>query len=112
MIAGEWTDPARSKITLGDYAVAWIAERPGLRPRTVDLYSWLLEKHITPYLGGVPIGNVSTGMIREWRADLLRNGVSVSMAAKAYRAGARNPYDRGRRRQNPGTESVPRPGCR
>ena len=24
-------------------------------------------------------------MIREWRADLLRNGVSVTMAAKAYR---------------------------
>jgi hypothetical protein len=45
----------------------------------------LLGKHITPYLGGVPLGTLSTRLIREWRAELLRNGVSVSVAAKAYR---------------------------
>jgi integrase len=45
----------------------------------------LLGKHITPYLGGVDLGRLDTPMIREWRAKLLGNGVSVSMAAKAYR---------------------------
>jgi integrase len=83
--SGEWTDPERGKTKLADYAATWIAQRPGLRVRTVDLYSWLLAKHITPYLGGVPIGKLSTPMIRKWRADLLDKGVSVSMAAKAYR---------------------------
>ena len=83
--AGEWTDPERGKVSLGAYAASWVAQRPGLRVRTVDLYSWLLAKHIAPYLGGVPIGKESTPMIRKWRADLLGNGVSVSMAAKAYR---------------------------
>jgi hypothetical protein len=83
--AGEWTDPDRSKVKLADYAASWITERPKLRPRTVDLYRWLLKKHIAPYLGGVPIGKLSTTMIREWRAKLLGNGVSVSVAAKAYR---------------------------
>lgn len=85
MMAGEWTGPERGKVKLGDYAATWIAERPGLRVRTVDLYSWHLAKHIAPYLGSVPIGKLSTPMIRKWRADLLSNGVSVSMAAKAYR---------------------------
>jgi integrase len=85
MMAGEWTEPERGKVKLGDYAATWIAERPGLRVRTVDLYSWHLAKHIAPYLGSVPIGKLSTPMIRKWRADLLSNGVSVSMAAKAYR---------------------------
>ena len=85
IVEGEWTDPERGKVSLGDYAASWVAQRPGLRVRTVDLYSWLLAKHIAPYLGGVPIGKVSTPMIRKWRAALLRNGVSVSMAAKAYR---------------------------
>ena len=85
MMAGEWTDPERGKVKLGDYAATWIAERPGLRVRTVDLYSWHLAKHIAPYLGSVPIRKLSTPMIRKWRADLLSNGVSVSMAAKAYR---------------------------
>ena len=85
MAAGQWIDPDRGKVKLADYAVTWIAQRPGLRPRTVDLYRWLLGKHITPYLGGVAVGKMSTAMIREWRATLLGNGVSVSMAAKAYR---------------------------
>jgi integrase len=83
--AGEWTDPDRAKVRLGEYASAWIAERPGLRPRTADLYRWLLGNHITPYLGGVPLSKLSTRLIREWRATLLRDGVSVSVTAKAYR---------------------------
>ncbi|MFI7042025.1 tyrosine-type recombinase/integrase [Microbispora rosea] len=85
MISAEWTDPDRGKVKLKDYAETWISQRPGLRPRTVDLYTWLLKKHITPYLGGAQLGKLSTAMIRQWRADLLGNGVSVSVAAKAYR---------------------------
>jgi Phage integrase, N-terminal SAM-like domain len=73
------------KVKLGEYASAWITERPGLRPRTMDLYRWLFRKHIEPHLGCAPIGRLSTRMIREWRATLLANGVSVSVAAKAYR---------------------------
>jgi integrase len=85
MASGEWTDPERGKTKLADYATAWITQRPRLRPRTIDLYRWLLAKHIAPHLGGVPIGKISTAMIREWRATLLGNGVSVSVTAKAYR---------------------------
>ncbi len=85
MRSGEWTDPERSKVKLGDYAAAWITERPGLRPRTMDLYRWLFRKHIDPYLGGAPVGKLSPRMIREWRATLRANGVSVSVTAKAYR---------------------------
>jgi hypothetical protein len=85
MASGGWTDPDRGKVELADYAATWITQRPRLRPRTTDLYRWLLGKHITPYLGAVHVGKLSTPMIREWRASLLGNGVSVSMAAKAYR---------------------------
>jgi integrase len=84
MASGSWTDPERGRIKLGDYASLWIAER-GLRPRTMDLYRWLLKKHIAPYLGGVPVGKMSARLVREWRAELLGNGASVSVAAKAYR---------------------------
>jgi hypothetical protein len=90
MISGVWADSDRSKIKLRDYAAIWIAQRAALRPRTVDLCSWLCRKHINPYLGGVPLGRLSTPMIREWRPNLLRRGVSVSMAAKAYRLLARS----------------------
>ncbi|MHB1594678.1 MAG: tyrosine-type recombinase/integrase [Streptosporangiaceae bacterium] len=85
MITGEWTDPQRGKIKLRDYAQTWIAQRPGLRVRTVDFYRWLLARHIEPFLGDIPIGKLSTQAIREWRAGLLAAGVSATMAAKAYR---------------------------
>ena len=83
--SGNWTDPDRGKVKLSAYASKWITERPGLRVRTMDLYRWLLRKHIEPYLGGVPIARLSPQMVREWRATLLNGGVSVSVTAKAYR---------------------------
>jgi hypothetical protein len=55
-----------------------IRERPGLRPRTVELYRWLLAKHIAPHLGGVALGKLSTAIIRRWRAELLASGASTS----------------------------------
>lgn len=85
MARGEWIDHVRAKIRLEGYASKWIDERAGLRPRTVQLYRWTLRKHIAPYLGGVPLGKLDTPMIREWRAKLLREGVSAGMVAKAYR---------------------------
>ena len=59
LMAGEWADPGRGKVRLGPYAARWIVQRPGLRPRTADLYSWLLRKYIVPQLGAVPLGKLS-----------------------------------------------------
>jgi integrase len=85
IMQGEWTDPVRAKIKLGDYAERWITERPALRPRTVALYRWLLKKHIHPHIGGVELGKLSTAVVRQWRTTLLEQGVSTSIAAKSYR---------------------------
>ncbi|MFI9640286.1 tyrosine-type recombinase/integrase [Micromonospora sp. NPDC051925] len=85
MARGEWIDPERGKVRLRDYAERWIDERPNLRPRTVHLYRWTLGKHVTPYLGDMPLNRIDTPMVREWRSRLLAEGVSVTMAAKAYR---------------------------
>jgi integrase len=85
IMQGEWTDPERAKIKLDDYASQWISQRPGLRPRTVELYRWLLRKHISPHLGGVELGKLSTAIVRQWRAERLEAGVSESVTAKAYR---------------------------
>jgi integrase len=45
----------------------------------------LLRRHITPWIGGVPLGRIDTPLVREWRARLLAEGVSVTMAAKSCR---------------------------
>jgi integrase len=81
----EWIDPDRAKIRLQDYAERWIVQRPNLRPRTIHLYTWLLGKHVTPYIGAIPLSRLDTPTVREWRTTLLAAGVSQTMAAKAYR---------------------------
>jgi hypothetical protein len=34
----DWINPDDGKISLSEYAETWIDERPGLRPKTVELY--------------------------------------------------------------------------
>lgn len=85
LISGEWTDPERGKVKLGDYATKWIEQRQKLRPRTRELYAWLLRKHIAPHLGSVALGQLSTPMIRDWLSVLADAGVSATSRAKAYR---------------------------
>jgi integrase len=84
LVSRSWRDPEAGRVPLADYGDKWIKER-GLRPRTVELYRWLLGRYITPRLGRVNLVDLDTPMIREWRAELLDSGVSPVMAAKAYR---------------------------
>ena len=50
VIRGEWSSPDARRVTVGEYAYAWVAERP-LQPRTRELYESQLRNHIEPYLG-------------------------------------------------------------
>ncbi|MHA6785845.1 tyrosine-type recombinase/integrase [Pseudonocardia saturnea] len=86
MVAGDWTNPERAKVRLGEYVDQWITQRPALRPRTVELYRWLHRRYIDPEIGNVPIGSLSPATVRQWRSDLLtRRKASESVTAKSYR---------------------------
>lgn len=85
IINGDWTDPDGGKVPLADYAQTWIEERPGLRPKTITLYRYLLRKHIAPALGTLAIADIQAGRVRHWRKQLLDSGVSEVTTAKAYR---------------------------
>ncbi len=85
MVRGEWTDPDRGKVPFAEYADRWIQERAGLRPRTRELYRWLLSRYLEPSFGRVHLAVIDPPMVRTWRARLLESGVSQSMVAKAYR---------------------------
>jgi len=85
LLRGDWSAPEAARVQLGDYAAAWIRERPGLRPRTKQLYEGLLRLHIAPVLGRVPVADLTPAGVRTWRADLLAGGLGPSTVAKAYR---------------------------
>jgi Wax ester synthase/diacylglycerol acyltransferase catalytic domain/Phage integrase, N-terminal SAM-like domain len=59
-----------------EYAAAWLDERPGLRPKTLQLYRYLLHAHLQDEFGSRTIGSISEADVRRWRADLLSRGVS------------------------------------
>ena len=121
IINGDWTDPDDGKVPLADYARTWIEERPGLRPKTITLYRYLLRKHIAPVLGTLPIADIQPGRVRRWRKQLLDSGVSEVTTAKAYRllkAVLNTALDDGAIKRNPcrvkgaGQEASPeRPTC-
>lgn len=79
-----WTDPVLGRIALSDCGSQWIAEHR-LADRTQDLYEGLFRLHIVPFLGRVPLDDITSEMVRGWRAGLRDKGRSESTTAKACR---------------------------
>jgi hypothetical protein len=85
---GDWLDPDAGAVPFGEYAKSWVAERPNLRPKTVQLYEGLVRLHLVPVLsalGVVTVADVKEGIVRKWRKKLLDSGVGAVTVAKAYR---------------------------
>jgi integrase len=80
-----WIDPTAGDVPVADYALNWIRERPGLRPKTLVLYSGILRNHIAPSLGSRPVRSLTAPMLRAWRQSLLDGGLGPVTTAKAYR---------------------------
>jgi integrase len=85
ILDGDWTDPELGDVELTVYARKWLGERPGLRPKTRQLYDGLLRLHVLPTLGRFSLVDLSPARIRSWRSSLLNRGVGEVTAAKAYR---------------------------
>jgi integrase len=80
-----WLDPDLGRVTFGEYARAWIRERPNLRPNTVFMYEYMLVRHLMPSFGNRSVGDIREAHIRRWRHDLLDSGASAASVAKSYR---------------------------
>jgi hypothetical protein len=42
--SGDWLDPDAGAVSFEEYAKSWVAERPNLRPKTVQLYEGLVPR--------------------------------------------------------------------
>ncbi len=85
IIKGTWRDPDLGRIAFGEFAQSWIAHRPNLRPRTVELYRWLNRRYLDTTFGRVLLKDITPGMVRAWHAELVASGSTRTMIAKAYR---------------------------
>jgi integrase len=82
---GDWIDPAVARTPFGEFSVAWVDERPNLRPKTVELYRYLLRAHILPTFDASAISAITEADVRRWRRNLVTAKVGDVTAAKAYR---------------------------
>jgi hypothetical protein len=85
LLNGGWTDPEAGRVPFLAYAATWIGERPGLRPKTIQLYRYLLRAHLQDAFGSATVAGITEPDVRRWRADMLSAGVTPVTAAKAYR---------------------------
>lgn len=85
IIRGDWLDPDAGLVLFADYARAWVAERPNLRPKTVQLYDGLVRLHLVPALGSLAVADITEPRVRRWRKGLLDASVGAVTVAKAYR---------------------------
>ncbi|MFI6789983.1 tyrosine-type recombinase/integrase [Nonomuraea sp. NPDC050383] len=83
--AGDWLNPDLGKVSFKEYGTAWVEERPGLRPKTLQLYEGLLRIHLMPTFGNRAMSEIKEAHIRKWRKTLLDEGVGPVTVAKAYR---------------------------
>lgn len=84
LLRGDWIDPWLSEVTLGDFGRRWIKERT-LKPRTRDDYEGIFRNYVEPHLAALPVGDLGTATVRQWRTRLLDDGMSANRAAKVYR---------------------------
>jgi integrase len=85
IIKSDWIDPDAGRVTFGEYAATWIEERPALRPKTIELYRYLLRRHLLHAFGCSLVSNIREPQVRRWRKERLDAGVSAVTVAKAYR---------------------------
>nr|WP_019876267.1 tyrosine-type recombinase/integrase [Sporichthya polymorpha] len=77
--AGTWTPPVERRaareaaenkaLTFGTYADKWLADRH-LAARTADLYRSLLDRHLLPSWGEVPLAEITAAAVREWHGSM------------------------------------------
>lgn len=79
--------PTTADVTVGEYVSDYVdtLEVAGtVRPSAVTDYR-NSAKRITEGLGGIKMGELTTGMIQKWEAGLLRSGRSASTVLKYHR---------------------------
>jgi hypothetical protein len=70
---GTYVEP--TKQTLAAYLDEWLAAvEPTLRPSTFATYRTMVERHIKPNLGSLPLQNVTAARLNALYAALLRSG--------------------------------------
>lgn len=83
LLRGSWVAPNAGKISFAEYADAWLGRQGHLRPRTVELYRYLLESYLVPAFGRRGLADISRSDVERWHRGFVVE--LPATAPKAYR---------------------------
>ena len=83
LLRGSWVAPNAGKVRLAAYAQDWLEAQRHLRPRTVELYRYLLDGHVLPFLGQISLSDIAPADVAAWHRALVSQ--LPGTAPKAYR---------------------------
>ena len=63
----EASTPKAAKLTFAAYAEQWLSQRQ-LKVRTREHYRWLLDEHLIPAFGTLPLASITSDDVRTWHA--------------------------------------------
>ena len=69
-LSGSYVDPARSRVTVGEWADRWLAGQAHLKPTTRERYEGIVRKHIRPRWGGTRLTDVAHADVQTWVTKL------------------------------------------
>ena len=82
LISGSYTDPKRALTTFDRLAERWFRTLRDKSPNTLAGYRSLLDVHVLPRWGAVPVGDIDNLGLAEWLAEL---PLSLSRRRQAFR---------------------------
>jgi hypothetical protein len=94
ILRGEWITAAAGKARLGEFVDKWAEQHGHLRPRTVELYPYLVASHIRPTFDGYQLSAITNSQVGAWHRALALGRASRQGDAQAR---ARKPEVVGRR---------------
>jgi integrase len=69
--------------TFEDFAAEWLVSRNDLARRTRELYLQLIDVHLAPGLGHLPLGELRPSVLWTWQQDRLADGAGIVQLGKA-----------------------------
>jgi integrase len=71
-LTGSYVDPARSRVTVGEWADRWLAGQAHLKPTTRERYAGIVRKHIRLRWGTTRLADVTHADVQSWVTKLSR----------------------------------------
>lgn len=74
---GDYVDPARGRVTVGDLAQSWLRKKKSLKPSSFHSLDVAWRVHVAPKWSGIPVSRIEPTGVEDWIQDMAE-GVAPS----------------------------------